>query len=106
MKLSEKTFLIIVIHLRAEANSALIWAICVGIIKSNCIWAKVNERACKILLATASWFPHQRQLGTVLKQGHEASAEYTCVDHRELTRAHAGLPILTGVSTGTLRACL
>lgn len=34
-------------HLRDEANAALIWAICVGIIKPNCIWAKVNERACK-----------------------------------------------------------
>jgi len=39
--------------LKDEANTALIWTICVGFIKPNCIWAKVNEKACKILPATA-----------------------------------------------------
>lgn len=55
----------IVSHLRDQANAVLIWAICAGIIKPNCIWAKVNERACKILLAAVFWFPHCKQLGSV-----------------------------------------
>lgn len=68
----------IVSHLRDEANAALIWAICAGIIKPNCIWAKVNERACKILLAAVFWFPHCKQLGSVPAGRHKAGGAHTC----------------------------
>lgn len=104
VKLSEKKFLAVFSHLRDEANIALIWAICVGIIKPNCIWAKVNEKACKILPATAFWFPHQRWLGAVPVGRHEAGGMHVC--RSDLTGAHAGFPVLAKVTRGSLHTCL
>lgn len=90
-------------HLRDEANAALIWAICVGIIKPNCIWAKVNERACKIFLAAVFWFPRCKRLGSVPEGRHKAGGMHTCPGAKG---AGPGFSILGKLTRGSLHACL
>lgn len=93
-------------HLRDEANAALIWAICAGIIKSNCIWAKVDEGACKILLAAVVWFPHCKWLGSMPVGRHKAGGMHTCWVPQGDKGAGTGFPILGKLTRGSLHACL
>lgn len=103
----KKIFLMVfsVSHFRDEAN-ALIWAICAGIIKPNSIWAKVNERACKILLAAVFWFPHCKQLGSVPAGRHKAGGVHMCWEPQGAAGAGSGFPILGKLARGSLHDCL